>query len=368
VNDSARVLVLITAGGTGGHVYPALAVAVELQQRGYDVQWVGTHHGIESRVVPANGITLHALSARGMRGKGLLDKLLAMVAVVGGLLQALLLIHRLAPGCVVGMGGYAAGPAAAAAWLLRVPLIIHEQNAVAGTTNRLLAPLASRIFAGFDNAFDKRTDVTTVGNPVREQLIHKALEAPWDYHGGRPLRLLVVGGSLGSQPINEVLPETLKQLQHTLGATALEVYHQSGEMHLDKLQHGYGELLQGPVRIEPYIEDMAAAYAWADLVLCRAGALTVSELTIMGRPALLVPLPHAIGDHQTENALSLTRSGGALLLRQRTLEPQLLAETLVNCIADPAKLASMAAAATRQARPQATADICQAVQEVCPHA
>lgn len=290
----APLNVLIMAGGTGGHVFPALAVARELSERGHRVDWVGTRYGMESRVVPEAGIPLHYLAVRGVRGKNLLHTLVGLLRLVWSCFQALGLVWRRAPDCVLGMGGYAAGPAGLAAWLLRKPLVIHEQNAVAGTTNRLLAPLAGRVLAGFPGAFGERADVQVLGNPVRAELVAAARGHHWHYDGDRPLRLLVLGGSLGAQAINNAVPGAARDLW--AGDGGLEIWHQTGAAHIDAVRAAYdiedGE--QGAaggnprLRVAPFIEDMAAAYAWADLVLCRAGALTVAELAVMGRPAILV--------------------------------------------------------------------------------
>jgi UDP-N-acetylglucosamine--N-acetylmuramyl-(pentapeptide) pyrophosphoryl-undecaprenol N-acetylglucosamine transferase len=351
------------AGGTGGHVYPALAVAAELIDRGYQVEWVGTARGLEHRVVPAAGISLHCLPVRGVRGKSILHKLLALWFLVLASLQALWLVLRRSPGCVVGMGGYVAGPAGVAAWLLRKPLLIHEQNAVAGTTNRMLAPLATKIIAGFPGAFSGKVAYTVLGNPVRRQLIMARATSTYDFTGQRPLRLLVLGGSLGAQPINEVVPGAIRQLVHSNG-TGVEVWHQSGAGHESDLRQRYGELLQQGVRVEPFIEEMADAYAWADLVLCRAGALTVAELSIMGRPAILVPLPHAIDDHQTANARALTDCGGGTLLRQSDMTESSLVGLLQEFLAAPQRLAAMAAAALNAATPEATERIGDCCEEL----
>lgn len=360
--SSGAPLVLIMAGGTGGHVYPALAVAEALRQRGYRIAWVGTARGLEARVVPGAGFALHTLAVRGVRGKNLLHTALGLWLLLWSSLQALRLVWRLSPTCVVGMGGYVAGPAGLAAWLLRKPLLIHEQNAVAGTTNRLLAPLASAVVCGFHGAFPDDRSPRVLGNPVRQALLDAALEQQWDYYGQRPLQLLVVGGSLGAQAINQLLPEALRQLRKRVGEGAVSVWHQSGPAHLDSLQQEYGPMLEQDVRVSAYIEDMAAAYAWADIVVCRAGALTVSELAIMGRPSLLVPLPSAIDDHQTANARALSDRGAALLLPQADLQASDLAATLAGYIASPKRLAAMAHAASAVALPKATeqvADICE---------
>lgn len=356
--SALKPLVLMMAGGTGGHVYPALAVATELLERGYRVEWVGTARGLESRVVPAAGITLHHLAVRGVRGKGLLQKLLAVVSLGIASLQALWLVLRRAPGCVVGMGGYVAGPAGVAAWLLRRPLLIHEQNAVAGTTNRMLAPLATRIVSGFAGAFDESIESVVLGNPVRRELLQaREQQAPYRYDGKRPLRLLVVGGSLGAQAINAVVP----RLYAALGSEALEVWHQTGTAHVDAVRPLYGNALPVGVQVVPFIEDMQAAYAWADVVLCRAGALTVAELAVMGRPAILIPLPHAIDDHQTANARALTQSGAAIVVPQSELTVDALAAVLREWIANPAALQRMAQASFESAVP----DAAQRVSDLC---
>ena len=359
-------LVLMMAGGTGGHVYPALAVATELLARGYRVEWVGTARGLEHRVVPAAGIVLHCLPVRGVRGKSLIDKMLGLLFLSLASLQALWLVFRLAPGCVVGMGGYVAGPAGVASWLLRKPLLIHEQNAVAGTTNRMLAPLATRIVAGFPGAFRDGIEYTVLGNPVRRELVAAGAAGHYDYAGQRPLRLLVLGGSLGARPINNVVPGAVRKLAPG-GPAPIEVWHQAGEAHAEDVRGCYGDLLDRGVRVAPFIEDMAAAYAWADLVLCRSGALTVAELAVMGRPALLVPLPHAIDDHQSANARSLTELGAAIFLRQDDMSVDALAGILQDCLARPQQLSAMAAAAFATATPDAAervSDYCEELMYV----
>jgi UDP-N-acetylglucosamine--N-acetylmuramyl-(pentapeptide) pyrophosphoryl-undecaprenol N-acetylglucosamine transferase len=355
-------LVLMAAGGTGGHVYPALAVASELMSRGLRVEWVGTARGLEHRVVPAAGITLHCLPVRGVRGKSVLHKALGLWFLLLSSAQALWLLYRLAPRCVVGMGGYVAGPAGVAAWLLRKPLLIHEQNAVAGTTNRLLAPLAGRVVAAFPGAFKEQIEHTVLGNPVRRTLVEAGASRHYDYAGQRPLRLLVLGGSLGAQPLNEVLPGTVRAVRGS--GPELEVWHQTGEAHVAQVRATYGELLGEAVRVVPFIEDMAGAYGWADLVLCRAGALTVSELAIMGCPAILVPLPYAIDDHQSANARSLSDSGAAMLLRQSDMTVEALAASLRGYMAHPQLLGKMAAAAAAVATPDAAARVSDCCEEL----
>lgn len=361
-------MVLMMAGGTGGHVYPALAVASELMARGYRVEWVGTARGLEQRVVPGAGILLHHLAVRGVRGKGLLEKLLALASLFVAALQALWLVLRRAPACVVGMGGYAAGPAGVAAWLLRKPLLVHEQNAVAGTTNRMLAPLATRILAGFPGAFAAGREYTVTGNPVRRELLVERDQYRYDYAGGRPLRLLVLGGSLGAQPINELMPAVVQALNaQQLSSESwhpLELWHQTGAAHIDSVRELYRTHNQNDVQVVPFIEDMQAAYAWADLVLCRAGALTLAELAVVGLPGILVPLPHAIDDHQTANARALTATGGALLVPQSELDVSSLAALLADLQAQPERLQQMAAASFAAATPSASQDVCDMCEEM----
>lgn len=360
---AAKPLVLMMAGGTGGHVYPALAVATELLSRGYRVEWVGTARGLEHRVVPAAGIVLHYLPMRGVRGKNVLHKLLALWYVALASLQALWLVFRRAPGCVVGMGGYASGPAGVAAWLLRRPLLIHEQNAVAGTTNRMLAPLATTIMAGFPGAFRAGINYRVSGNPVRRELLAARAAHRYEFSGQRPLRLLVLGGSLGARPINDVVPGAVERLARDSGV-AIDVWHQTGAGHDAEVCRRYGEMLGHGVRVAPFIEDMAAAYAWADLVLCRSGALTIAELAVMGRPAILVPLPHAIDDHQSANARALTECGGATLLRQSDMNEQSLLALLKEFLDYPQRLSAMAAAAFASAMPDAAGTVSDGCEEL----
>lgn len=358
-----KPLVLIMAGGTGGHVYPALAVATELLSRGYRVEWVGTARGLEHRVVPAAGIVLHRLPMRGVRGKNMLHKLLALWCLVLASVAALWLVFRRAPGCVLGMGGYAAGPAGVAAWLLRKPLLIHEQNAVAGTTNRMLAPLATTVMAGFPGAFRPGLAYRVTGNPVRRELLAARADYRYDFAGQRPLHLLVLGGSLGARPINEAVPGAITQLLRQNSA-AIEVWHQSGAGHESDVSLRYGELLDRSVRVAPFIEDMAAAYVWADLVLCRCGALTIAELSVVGRPAILVPLPHAIDDHQSANARALTQCSAAILMRQTDMSEQSLLRLLTTLLQHPQRLPAMAAAAFASAMPDAAARVSDGCEEL----
>ncbi|MEH6590090.1 MAG: undecaprenyldiphospho-muramoylpentapeptide beta-N-acetylglucosaminyltransferase [Halioglobus sp.] len=354
-------LVLMMAGGTGGHVYPALAVAREMQNRGFRVAWVGTSRGLEARVVPEAGIDLHHLVVRGVRGKNLLSKLLGVIYLIVASLQAIWLVLRVSPSCVVGMGGYVAGPAGVAGWLLRKPLVIHEQNAVAGTTNRLLAPFAKKVLCGFPSSFGADIDARVVGNPVRREIIEKGATLQYDFRGQRPLRLLVLGGSLGAKPVNDLLPSAVAALADS---SAIEVWHQAGVAHAESVKRAYDDLNVENINVAAFIEEMADAYAWADLVVCRAGALTIAELAIMGRPAILVPLPHAIDDHQSANARYLSDPGAAVLIPQSDLSPKALSELLQQYCADSAALQKMAKISAGLATPGATVTVSDCCEEL----
>lgn len=346
--------VLIMAGGTGGHVFPALACAREFQARGYQVHWLGTPRGIENELVPQAGLPLHRIEISGLRGKGLLSLLKAPLQVLRALLQARKVMRELQPVCVLGMGGFVTGPGGVAARLAGAPLIIHEQNAVAGTANRGLVPFARRVCEAFPNTFSASAKRRTTGNPVREELF---LETPRQNLGNRPVRLLVLGGSLGAEPLNKLLPTALAKIA---GELRPQVYHQAGKQHAEVTRERYREA-GVEAEVQPFIKDMARAYAWADLVICRAGALTVSELAAAGLPSMLVPLPHAIDDHQTRNAEYLAKAGAAVLLPQHATDAAALAAQLTEVLMHSEKLAAMGATARRLAKPDATrsvVDIC----------
>jgi UDP-N-acetylglucosamine--N-acetylmuramyl-(pentapeptide) pyrophosphoryl-undecaprenol N-acetylglucosamine transferase len=343
------------AGGTGGHVYPALAVAEQLRDWGVDVVWLGTRKGLEARVVPAAGFALDAIKVSGLRGKAILQRVLAPFMLVWAFLQSLLIMLRRRPGAVLGMGGYVSGAGGVSAWLLRRPLLIHEQNAVAGFTNRVLERFATRVFEAFPNTFPARRHALHTGNPVRAAII--AVPAPEQRlaaHQG-PLRLLVLGGSLGARAINRLLPDALALFEPT---TRPQVWHQAGSSHFDEVPVAYQN--RGvEARVVPFIEDMAEAYAWADLVLCRAGAMTIAELAAVGVAAILVPYPHAVDDHQTGNAHYLCDAGAGILIQQDALSVAGLSALLKEFSADRARLLRMAQAARALAKPDATRQVAQ---------
>ncbi|MBD9427588.1 undecaprenyldiphospho-muramoylpentapeptide beta-N-acetylglucosaminyltransferase [Pseudomonas sp. PDM15] len=346
--------VLIMAGGTGGHVFPALACAREFKARGYAVHWLGTPRGIENELVPAAELPLHLIQVSGLRGKGKLSLLKAPFQLIRALLQARKVMRELQPVCVLGMGGYVTGPGGLAARMNGAPLVIHEQNAVAGTANRSLAPFASRVCEAFPNTFGKSDKLRTTGNPVREELF---LETPRDALGKRRPRLLVLGGSLGAEPLNKLLPAALAKVA---GELRPQVFHQAGKQHDQVTAERYREVAV-EAEVAPFIKDMAAAYAWADLVICRAGALTVSELAAAGLPSFLVPLPHAIDDHQTRNAEYLAKEGAAFLLPQHATDADKLAAQLTEVLMHPEKLKAMGRTARSLAKPDAT----RTVVEIC---
>ncbi len=352
--------VLIMAGGTGGHVFPALAVARELLASGHSVHWLGTRRGIESDVIPAANIPIHYIDVAGLRGKGVRALLGAPLQLLRAVSQALRVVREVAPNCVLGMGGFAAGPGGVAARLRGIPLVIHEQNSIAGLTNRLLAMVATRVLEAFGGAFGSRRNVESVGNPVRAELLTMASpEQRVLKHGGRP-RLLVLGGSLGAVAINELVPAALGRIS---AAERPDVWHQSGKRHLEKTLQSYADA-GVDAQVVPFIEKMESAYLWADLVLCRAGAMTVSELGVAGLGALFVPFPHAVDDHQTGNARFLADAGAALVLQQSELTAAVLAETLLELLRNPARIESMAASAYGHSSPKATQRVAQICLEV----
>ncbi|WP_110948521.1 undecaprenyldiphospho-muramoylpentapeptide beta-N-acetylglucosaminyltransferase [Pseudomonas bohemica] len=346
--------VLIMAGGTGGHVFPALACAREFQARGYTVHWLGTPRGIENELVPAAGLQLHLINVTGLRGKGRLSLLKAPFMLLKALLQARKVVRELKPVCVVGFGGYVTGPGGLAARLAGVPLIIHEQNAVAGTANRSLASFAARVCEAFPQTFAASAKRRTTGNPVRAELF---FETPRQALVGRKPRLLVLGGSLGAEPLNKLLPEALAQVPAELRP---EVFHQAGRKHDEVTTERY-RAAGVEAQVAPFIKDMAQAYGWADLVVCRAGALTISELAAAGLPSLLVPLPHAIDDHQSRNAEYLAREGAAFVMPQATTGAAEMAARLKEVLMQPEQLKRMATTARQLAKPDATntvVDVC----------
>ena len=352
--------ILIMAGGTGGHVFPALALARLLREKALDVVWLGTERGLEARVIPAEGFPLERLSVGGLRGKGMLTWLAAPFRLALALAQALRVMWRHRPLVVVGLGGCVTGPGGVAAWLTRRPLLIHEQNAVAGFTNRILSHLARVVLEAFPGSFGSEVHARVIGNPVRRDI--SAVAPPALRFAGRsgPMRLLIFGGSQGAARLNGVVPFALARLA---GRLEFEVRHQAGDRWLDEARASYA---RAAVRAEvrPFIEDMAEAYAWADLVICRAGALTVSELAAAGVGAVLVPFPGAVDDHQAHNAQFLVRAAAAIVIADRELTEERLAGELERLCSGRGRLLAMAEHARQLAAPRAAeelADSCLAL-------
>jgi len=349
--------ILLMAGGTGGHVFPALAVAEQLRARGHEVYWLGTRRGIEARLVPAAQIPLEFIQVEGVRGRGVMGLLKAPFLLTLALWQSLAISRRIQPQVLVGFGGFASGPGGIAAWLSRKPLLIHEQNAIAGTTNRWLARIATEVLTGFS---DVLTNAQHLGNPVRASI--EQLPAPvqrWQEREDQPLRILVLGGSLGAQALNTLLPDALARLPASM---AVEVKHQCGAAHAEKAAALYAKA-QVPVQLHSFIDDMAQAYGWADVVICRAGALTISELMAAGVGALLIPLPNAIDDHQTCNAAVLAGAGAALSVPQRDLTAEKLASLLTDELSDRQTLLQMANRARQLHRPEAALRVAERIEE-----
>ena len=332
---------LVVAAGTGGHVYPALAVAQRLRSMGVEVSWLGTRVGIESRLVPAAGFPFHVSKVAGLRGQGFARWLAAPWLLLRSGLRSIAVLARVRPHVVLGMGGYGAGPGGIVARLLGVPLVIHEQNAVPGLTNRILARLATRVLEAFPASFAARRHAIHTGNPVREALTRgPAPEKRLACRGGR-LRVLVVGGSQGARALNEVVPRALAI--DSLGAK-VTVLHQCGPAHVEATRDGYGARgVDGEVI--GYIEDMRAAYAWTDVAVCRAGAMTVAELAAVGVASILVPFPHATDDHQHHNARYLADRGAAILVTQAGLDARSLAAALGSLHESRGRVESMSRAA-----------------------
>ena len=349
---------LVMAGGTGGHVMPALAVAEALRGDGWRVVWLGTHAGMEAKLAVAKGFDMAWVKVAGVRGKDLLTKLLLPFNLLIAFWQAARAIFRERPDVALGLGGYVAFPGGMMAVLLNKPLVIHEQNGVAGLTNKILARIADRVLLGLPLASPLSAKQEWVGNPVRPEIA--ALPAPRQRLAGRegPLRLLVIGGSLGAAALNQMIPQALARLPTEQRPV---VRHQSGARHLDTLKSNYAS---AGVLAEPlaFIDDMAAAYTWADVVICRAGALTVAEIAAAGLPALFVPFPFAVDDHQTANAAFLADQGAAWLMQQKDLSPEILAGWLSGLTR--AELLERAVKARALAKPNATARVAEVVKEL----
>lgn len=362
---SAGGPIMIMAGGTGGHVFPGLSVADALRERGHGVVWLGTRRGLEARVVPRHGIDIEWISVSGLRGKGVKGLVTAPFRAAFAVGQALGVIRRRKPVAVLGMGGFVSGPGGLAAWLTRRPLVIHEQNAVAGTTNRWLARFATRVFEAFPSSFPRGVPAERIGNPVRRSIaaLPPAAERIAELRAGadsaRRARLLVLGGSQGARVLNVTVPAALAALPDALRP---EVRHQAGRLH-DEARAAYRDAgVDADVR--EFIDDMGDAYGWADFAVARAGALTIAELAAAGLGAVLVPYPYAIDDHQTRNAALFADGGAAVVIAERDLTSARLAAELRSLLERPSRLEAMAKASRALARVDAAerlADACVAL-------
>ena len=359
---------LVMAGGTGGHIFPGLAVAEKLKSEGWHIHWLGTADRMEADIVPAHGFDISFISISGLRNKTLVTWLKLPFKLINSLLQALSVIRKTKPDAVLGMGGYASAPGGLAAWLMNKPLVIHEQNAAAGLTNRLLAIIATKVCCAFPNAFKSTVGVQVVGNPLRASICEYIIKKDIDEELTKTSKnILVVGGSLGAQVLNQIVPESFAQLVKSTSNNEdlpFNIWHQTGKGKQQGVLDAYNQqhLADEQVRVSEFIDDIANAYQWADVVICRAGALTVSELAMAAKPAVFVPLPHAVDDHQTKNAQYLVSRGGAVLIKQKDLTSDALTKQLSELFSEPKILKHMAQSAFAAADADATnkvADICQ---------
>lgn len=345
--------VLIMAGGTGGHVFPGLVVAQTLREQGVGVHWLGTRRGLESDLVPKADIPISYVSISGWRGNGLKKWVTAPFVMIRALSQAIHIIRRVNPDVVLGMGGFASGPGGLAAWLLRKPLVIHEQNAIPGLTNRVLSFLARGVLQAFPNTFSKiHRKVITLGNPLRPAIVELATTR--QPKGKKiPLHLLIVGGSQGALMINKILPNALSMMGAEIRPV---IWHQTGKFHLEETRRMY-QVLGIKAKLDAFIDNMAEAYQWADLVVCRAGALTISELIAAGLGSILVPYPHATDNHQLRNAQYLAHAGAAIILPQTEFSSIRLAELLRKLMREQEKISDMSQAAGKLYQPNATQQV-----------
>jgi len=380
VNLTEQKKVLMMAGGTGGHIFPALAIAEEMRQRHLQIIWLGTRNGMENRLVPENNYPIEYIDITGLRGKGLFSLLSIPYKLSRALIQTFLIFRRIKPDLTVGMGGFVSGPGGLVSWIMGKPLVIHEQNAVSGLSNNLLSIIAQQCLCAFPDAYRgfftaklfKRTKENThckvTGNPFRKEILalnehrnkkpNKAIET---------IKVLIIGGSLGAQKINEIVPQAIQKLQTKAAKNNKEFYknievkHQCGKGKAEQVKSIIsGEFFQQQAEIkinyqvEEFISDMAEVYHWADLIICRSGALTISEIAVVGIASVLIPFPYAVDDHQTENAKYLSANQAAFLMPENKLTVTSLTQIIEQC--SPEKLDDMAAKAKKLAKPNATID------------
>lgn len=348
--------VLIMAGGTGGHVFPALAIAKKLMDEGCQILWLGTRGRMEEQLVPKYGIDIEYIDVKGIRKNGVRTKLSAPFMVLKAVLQAKRVIKKFRPQVVLGMGGYASGPGGVAAYLQGIPVVLHEQNAKAGLTNRLLFKIAKRALLGFPGAFTG-SKVTVVGNPVRESIV-KLNELVRDFTLN-PLKISIIGGSLGARALNEIVPETLMNFK----SDSIKVVHQCGKGNSENVKKAY-QKAAFDVSVSDFVDDMDDLYKNTDLIICRAGALTVAEVTCAGVPAIFVPLPTAVDDHQYKNASFVQKEGGAVIFRQHELTSEILFNTINDLNNNRAKLEQMSQNAKHCAKLNATEKAVEIIKEL----
>jgi len=364
--------VVIAAGGTGGHIYPAIAVATELSKRKMPVIWVGTSEGLEARLVPEANIELRRISIDGLRGKGIKGLIVGPFKLIAACVQSMKILKDVQACSVLGMGGFVSGPVGIAALFTRRPLVLHEQNAIAGMTNRWLGRFATRVYSAMPKVFPAAVKAHAVGNPVRAS-IENVCHAKERQARSR-LRLLVVGGSRGARALNQVMPEAVTAFQQSNDASiGLDVWHQTGTDDETQVRNTYNTISNQQdtakadvsIKVQPYIKDVTEAYEWADIVICRAGAMTVSELSAAGLPSVLVPYPYAVDDHQTMNARYLSDAGAAYLLPQSDMNAVDLAQRLTELARQPELLHEMSDKARQLYKPNAASIIADALVEEC---
>ncbi len=353
--SAAKLMVM--AGGTGGHVFPALAVAQGLQKLGVDVVWLGTRAGLEAKVVPANDIAIRWVSVEGLVGKGKLAWLMAPFQLLRAMWQSAKILRAEKPNCVLGMGGFVSGPGALTARLMGKRLVVHEQNAVAGLTNRVLAKIANVVLSGFPNVKGLPDSAHWVGNPVREG-IAQATKA--NTAATPPIKILIIGGSQGAHSFNQFLPDQLAKL----GDVSVEIWHQTGRGNQSSVEATY-QGLGLEARVSEFIDDMASAYAWADLLICRAGAMTIAELCAASKASLLVPFPYSAGGHQDINAAALVNASAAQVVSNADLQQAKLLPVLTGLLAKPSELAEMGRRAHELHKVDALEKVIAICQEQC---
>ena len=366
---SATGTVVIAAGGTGGHIYPALAVARVLEARKVPVVWIGTKEGLESRIIPDANIDIRFIKISGLRGAGLKGLITGPFKMIGACMQSIRIMSDVGANSVLGMGGFVSGPVGVAAFLTRRVLVLHEQNAIAGLTNKWLGRLATRVYSAVPNVFPGKVGAVAIGNPVRESIesvgLRKVAANTVDATARTALQVLIVGGSRGARALNEIVPVAMQKLMEASPELALHVWHQTGPADENNVVKAY-EALAGKsknIKVNAYIEDVTASYEWADVIICRSGAMTVSELSAAGLPGVLVPYPHHADNQQTLNAKFLSDAGAAVLLPQSDLTPESLCTTLLTLIDSPEVLPKMSTAARALHKPDAAVVVADALQE-----